>query len=364
MLPFYTMTIDDAEGMDYIALVDHPAHSKTLVAMSKQGAKFRKPKARYAFNDDQQVLTGVAIAVDMPIYRNDDEIGEHFVIFSKKDTRAIARKMMASNYHNNVNEQHDMNKDVKGMVLEQSIFVDSKTGVGTNIFKDQHLKDGSWIVSYYVEDKTLWADIKKKISSGEITGFSIEGWFNRNPLTIKKTSMKKKKKGLRELVFGKAKPYKDEMATATTSDGVEVMWEGDSIDAGTAVFVMDEEGNQIQAPEGQHLLTLENGDEVVIDVDANGVVATVEAAMDADDADEEAMAEVMSEMRKEYEDKFEAQQKEIDELKADNKTINDQLSKLVDALDGDEDEPSKKFNRATGKSGGKKTSKSWQDLQN
>ncbi len=61
----------------------------------------------------------------------------------------------------NVNEMHDMNKDVSDIFLFESYLIKDD---GSNIpeaFKDQNLQPGSWIVSYKVENDEVWGKIKK-----------------------------------------------------------------------------------------------------------------------------------------------------------------------------------------------------------
>ena len=212
MLPIYKMILtEETEGMDYIALVDSPAHMKAFEYFNG-----KSEKVKYHFNEEKRVVTGVAIAVDLPIYRRDEQFGEHYVVFSKKDTYEIAQKMFKGGYLNNVNEMHDSNKKVDGIYLFESYFVDNARGVkAPSNFDSQNLKDGSWIVSYKVDNDKVWNDIKK----GKHIGFSIEGWFDKKFIKTKQTQMKKQSKSLFEMVFGKAK-----FETATTVEGVEVSW--------------------------------------------------------------------------------------------------------------------------------------------
>ena len=156
MLPIYKMILtEETEGMDYIALVDSPAHMKKF-------EYFNGKMVKQHFNEEQRIVTGVAIAVDLPIYRRDEQLGEHYVVFGKKETEQIWEKMMTSNYMHNVNEMHDSNKKVSGITYLHSYPIDSARGVNApESFKNQNLKDGSIIVYYKVEDEKVWNDIKK-----------------------------------------------------------------------------------------------------------------------------------------------------------------------------------------------------------
>lgn len=320
MLPLYKMILtEETEGMDYIALVDSPAHMKKF-------EYFNGKMVKQHFNEEQRIVTGVAIAVDLPIYRRDEQLGEHYVVFGKKETEQIWEKMMTSNYMHNVNEMHDSNKKVSGITYLHSYPIDSARGVNApESFKNQNLKDGSIIVYYKVEDEKVWNDIKK----GKHAGFSIEGWFDKKIIKTKQTQMKKESKSLFEMVFGKAK-----FETATTVDGVEISWTG-ALEEGTELRVVTEEG-EVLAPEGIHSIEVE-GVVMAITVDGNGIIASVEEEVAEEVvAPEEApveevmsaekIAEVIAKVQSEFKE-------EIEGLKAINSKFEKQIETLVSELD-------------------------------
>ena len=330
MLPIYKMILtEETEGMDYIALVDSPAHMKSFEYFN--GAN---EKVKYHFNEEKRVVTGVAIAVDLPIYRRDEQLGEHYVVFGKEDTYSIAQKMFKGGYLNNVNEMHDSNKKVEDMYLFESYFVDSKRGVkAPSKFDSQNLKDGSWIVSYKVDNEKAWNDIKK----GKHVGFSIEGWFDKKIIKTKQTQMKKESKSLFEMVFGKAK-----FETATTVDGVEISWTG-ALEEETELRVVTEEG-EVLAPEGIHSIEVE-GVVMAITVDGNGIIVSIEeevaeevVAPEEAPVEEVMSAEKIAEVIAKVQSEF---SKEIEGLKAINSKFEKQIETLVSELDKTE---KRKFN--------------------
>jgi len=339
MLPIYKMILtEETEGMDFIALVDSPAHMKAFEYFNG-----KSEKVKYHFNEDKRVVTGVAIAVDLPIYRRDEQFGEHYVVFDKKETMQIAQKMFKGGYLNNVNEMHDSNKQIKDIYLFESYFVDNARGVkAPDTFEGQNLKDGSWIVSYKVDNDKVWNDIKK----GKHIGFSIEGWFDKKFIKTKNTQMKKQSKSLFEMVFGKAK-----FETATTVEGVEVAWT-DALEVGTELRVVTEEG-EVLAPEGMHSIEME-GTTMVITVDGNGIVTAIEEMpveeVPAEEMPEavssEEVAEVVAEMSKQL-------KSEIESLKAENSKFSKQIETLVNELDK---ENKRKFNTTP------KSTKTWRNF--
>jgi hypothetical protein len=348
MIPFYTAQDDDQlEGMDYMGLVDHPAHQKSWVALNQKQEKPVKMK----FNDDLMEVTGVGIAANLPIYRNDQFLGEHYLVFKAKHIKRIVEKMMSKGYHNNVNEMHDLNRDVKGITFLEGWFWDSQRGKTDSYFEGQNIKDGSWMVTYKVSDPKIW----QKIKSGEWAGFSIEGWFKKVPLKINGSDVfksnskpKKVKKGkFWKALFGE----KEEFETVTTTDNVEISWEGELAE-GTEIFVMDEDGEQVLAPEGQHAFENEDMSMTVITVDANGMVEAIETVMpeeagygdkdedEEDDFNAEVVANAIQKISEKLSKEFQAS---IEGLKADFEA---KLTKLAAELDEMEDSgDKKKFNR-------------------
>ena len=86
--------------------------------------------------------------------------------------------------------------------------------------------------------------------------------------------------------FKKEEEVKVTFAEITTIDGVVMQYDGDLAE-GSAVFVLDAEGNQIPAPEGQYQVELEGIK--IVNVDVNGVVTAIEDVA----VEEEPMAEEM-----------------------------------------------------------------------
>ena len=104
--------------------------------------------------------------------------------------------------------------------------------------------------------------------------------------------MSKPKKSIFDF-FKKEDEVKVMFAEITTVDGVVMQYEGDLVE-GSAVFVLDAEGNQIPAPEGQYQVELEGIK--IVNVDVNGVVTAIEdvAVEEEPMSEEEPVNEMMS----------------------------------------------------------------------
>ena len=83
-LPVIYLTIDDDHetGLDAISLVDHPAIERNWMAFNKQ--------QKFAINEDKQIVSGMAMISDYPIYRKDDDGREYYVDFDSDSIRKIA----------------------------------------------------------------------------------------------------------------------------------------------------------------------------------------------------------------------------------------------------------------------------------
>ena len=103
--------------------------------------------------------------------------------------------------------------------------------------------------------------------------------------------MSKPKKSIFDF-FKKEDEVKVMFAEITTVDGVVMQYEGDLVE-GSAVFVLDAEGNQIPAPEGQYQVELEGIK--IVNVDVNGIVTAIEdVAVEEEPMSEEPVNEMMS----------------------------------------------------------------------
>ena len=104
--------------------------------------------------------------------------------------------------------------------------------------------------------------------------------------------MSKPKKSIFDF-FKKEEEIKVTFAEITTIDGVVMQYEGDLVE-GSAVFVLDADGNQIPAPEGQYQVELEGIK--IVNVDVNGVVTAIEdvAVQEEPMSEEEPVNEMMS----------------------------------------------------------------------
>lgn len=165
----FKIVIDDTEdtGMDAIALVDVPAVQRNFLKFSEE-----KKVVYQKFNDEKRVISGVVALADTPIYRYDPFEGDYWVVFERDTIEKMVVKYAKAGLFNKVNLQHNDDTVQDGIYMVESYIKNSEIGLNPNEFYD--VPDGSWIVSYKVENVELWDAIK---NSGQLNGFSLQGLF-------------------------------------------------------------------------------------------------------------------------------------------------------------------------------------------
>jgi hypothetical protein len=167
-LPLFDIGVDlnDPETkITYNSLVKKPAHEKTFETFSKI--------ERHFFNDDEQTITGVMIACDLPIYRfNKDTKEEYYVQFGKQAIKDIVIDMAKRQTFNSVNIEHQSKNVVNDIFMTMIYVIDEANGfTAPERFSGE--VDGTALVSYKVMD----SEVYEKAKNGEFKGFSIEGVF-------------------------------------------------------------------------------------------------------------------------------------------------------------------------------------------
>lgn len=158
---------DQVTGMDAISLVEFPAVEVDFLKFSKDESMQLQFE-----NEEKRIITGVALLADTPIYRIKPNGEEYYVVFDKETIEQLITKYAKYMFQNFVNIEHSDSHFVDGMYMIESYIINHDRGIVPNEFSN--VPDGSWIVSYKVENMDVWS----KIKSGEVKGFSIQGVFN------------------------------------------------------------------------------------------------------------------------------------------------------------------------------------------
>jgi hypothetical protein len=156
---------NDETGVEFVSLVTSPAIERDFVYFNKKRKKFEIQ------NEEKRIIFGMAMEADKNIYRYDDQRGEYYVYFDADTIFEIAKKWARGDRYDSVNVHHDA--VTNGLSLFESYIVDRKRGkLPPQGYED--VADGSWFLSYIVNDDSIWA----KVKSGEFKGFSVEGYFD------------------------------------------------------------------------------------------------------------------------------------------------------------------------------------------
>lgn len=341
--PLIDMTIDDHEdtGVDFISFVDTPAIEREWMAFNSQ------TKRSFAVqSEEKRIVSGAIMVANLPIYRRDSELGEYYVKFNADSIEKIALRFFKNGYTSKVNLDHS--KEVDGVYMFESFLIDDrkKTPEG---FKE--LPKGSWFGSFKVENDEVWEQVK----NGTFRGFSIEGIFtdaDQRELTestiekvrdaiqaktkqLHKTDIKEYKNDkmsglLNEIQKGiealKVKLNAEETTEETTVELEDVkMVDGTilriepAIEVGATVQVIDENGEMIDAPDGDH--ELEDGRVLKTE---GGIVVEV-LGVEGEEVVEEEMSEETPEPTQPKLDVEALQNQLIDKL---NTAITDKINNL------------------------------------
>lgn len=172
-LPIYLLDINEDEQaqteVNFIALVDRPA-----IQLNWQS--FKEAPAKFAVDQEKQIISGPLMVADMKIYRKDEEFGEYWAVFNADAIEKIAQKFYQKGFQSNVNLMHDGDMIVEGATMFESWIVNRELGkMPMKGYED--VSDGSWFGSFKVTNDKVWGMVK----DGLIKGFSVEGLFQYKP---------------------------------------------------------------------------------------------------------------------------------------------------------------------------------------
>lgn len=159
---------DDNTGLDAISLVSTPAVEIDFLCFEKDDSI----EISFSANEDKHIISGIALRADFPIYRRNGDY-EYYVVFTKEIIRKIVNKYAKNGLFNSVNLQHNDHNFTNKAIMIESYIIDKERGICPIEFSD--IEDGSWYVSFHIEDEMLWNEIK---NGKELNAFSVQGLFN------------------------------------------------------------------------------------------------------------------------------------------------------------------------------------------
>lgn len=170
-LPIYKIFVDpdleDNSGVYAVSLVEKPAIQTNFIYFEEQ-------KALLSMSDDEKrIVTGVLLRPNILIYRNLPPFGEMYWTLEASSIETIRDKFHKQNNGKNVTLDHKIS--IEDCYLIESYIVDRNKGILPADFSE--IEDGSWVVSYKIENDEVWEAIKLNKS---FKGFSVEGVVIQN----------------------------------------------------------------------------------------------------------------------------------------------------------------------------------------
>lgn len=154
----------DDDGIDAVSVVDLPAIESNFIALATDY------EVKLAEVDtEKRILMGAALIPNKQIFRR---IGsdEFYVYFSKDTVRKASELFLKNGNQSNATLQH--NSKIDGMTVVESWIIDDLEFDKSKKYGFS-LPIGTWMISMKVDNEDVW----QRVKSGEIKGFSIEGYF-------------------------------------------------------------------------------------------------------------------------------------------------------------------------------------------
>lgn len=240
-IPCYRATIDSEDaGMYVVSLVDEPAVEVDFLAFNKQKSLEFKVQ-----DEEQRMCLGVVMRPNYPMYRRDESGFEYYIEYSPETIHQMCEKYFAELNINNVDTNHSFEL-IDGVTLVQAFFKDVEKGINPVGFED--LPDDTLFFQYHITNDEIWEGVK----DGTWKGFSLAGYFNVEPIELKKNKKIENKKmsklnKIREAlqnILAQFERISTDKALIESSD--------DEIKIGSPVHGINDEGNTYNLEDGEY----------------------------------------------------------------------------------------------------------------
>lgn len=157
---------DEMDEVFAISLVDRPAIEVDFVALSKE-------LVMCAADEEQHIVTGVALMPDIPIFRKGkDGSGDFYVKMTAETVKEAAFRFLERSRNSEITLMHEGKTD--GVSVVES-WVSEKNDPKLAAVGIKDIPAGSWCVTMRVQNPDVWGMVKYEL----LKGFSIEGLFKR-----------------------------------------------------------------------------------------------------------------------------------------------------------------------------------------
>jgi hypothetical protein len=290
-----------SKGVFAISLVNAPATEETFIAMSKQEkiVKFAK------VDEEQRILMGLVLQPEQLIYRVDEDGNEFEMFFSAETIKDFSQNFFQSGFQLNSKLEHD--EPIEGVTFVESWLVENPKIDKSAAFGLEYPR-GSWLVSMKVDNDDIWNNY---IKTGELKGFSIDGMVELEEVNFKSNiQMSKSNKNilalLKQIVSGAEQEVEVTLGSVKSGE-LDIQFDGESLEVGTAVFLIADE-EKVSLADGSY--KIDEGGEIVV---KDGLVESMSEA--------EAEEEVAPEAEEVVDAELEEEEGVIEEVNADEESM-------------------------------------------
>ena len=307
----------DSKGVFAISLVNQPATEETFIAMSKQEKVVTLSKV----DEEQKILMGLVLQPNQMIPRVDESGNEYQMYFSAETIKAYSENFFKSGFQLNSKLEHET--PIEGVTFVESWIVENPKVDKSYNFGMEYPK-GSWIATMKVDNEDIWNNYVK---TGELQGFSIDAMVEleevKEEVNFKSNiNMSKENKSIlskiKELVMS-TEVVDAEVLTfgSVKSDDLDIQFEGETLEVGSSVYLMDGE-EKVALADGEYVL--ETGETLVV---KEGVAESMDAKSEEEAApeSEEEVKELADEDKKEEEEEEEVKAEESEEKEEEVKEL-------------------------------------------
>ena len=288
-----------SKGVFAISLVNAPATGEHYIAMAKQEkiVKFAK------VDEEQRILMGLVLQPEQLIYRVDEDGNEFEMFFSAETIKDFSQNFFQSGFQLNSKLEHD--EPIEGVTFVESWLVENPKVDKSAAFGLEYPK-GSWLVSMKVDNDDIWNNY---IKTGELKGFSIDGMVELEEVNFKSNiEMSKSNKNilalLKQIVSGAEQEVEVTLGSVKSGE-LDIQFDGESLEVGTAVFLIADE-EKVSLADGNY--KIDEGGEIVV---KDGVVESMSEAEAEEEVAQEAEEVVDAELEEEV----------IEEVNADEESM-------------------------------------------
>ncbi len=283
----------NSKGVFAISLVHSPATEEFFVAMSKQDKLVTLAKV----DEEKRILMGLVLQPNQLIYRVDEDGNEFEMFFSEQTIRDFSQNFFQSGFQLNSKLEHDT--PIDGVTFTESWLVADPEKDKSAAYGLEY-PVGSWLVSMKVDNDDIWNNY---IKTGELRGFSIDGMVELEEVNYKTDiQMSKSNKSILALlkdIVSKNEEQLEVTLGSVKSGELDIQFEGDSLEVGTAVFLIGENEERVQLADGTY--QIDDAGEIVV---KDGLVESMSEGEEVVEDEVVEEPEVEAELKEEDEEKM------------------------------------------------------------